>query len=102
MRLIKPSRLLEFARRHADAHARLQAWRRVAKRARWNNLVDVRRDFPGADGVTVASGRVATVFNIGGGRYRLITAIHYNTKVVYVLAFLTHADYDKDDWKNQL
>jgi mRNA interferase HigB len=42
---------------------------------------------------------VVTVFNIKGIRYRLVTAVHYNTRLVYVLRFLTHAEYDKDDWK---
>jgi mRNA interferase HigB len=58
--------------------------------------------FPHADQVTVASKRTVTVFNIGGNNYRLITAIHYNTKIVYILRFLTHAEYDKDAWKKAL
>ena len=32
----------------------------------------------------------------------LITAIHYNSQEVFTLQFLTHADYDKDTWKNTL
>ncbi|MBN9691277.1 MAG: type II toxin-antitoxin system HigB family toxin [Verrucomicrobia bacterium] len=31
-----------------------------------------------------------------------ITAIHYNRQEVFTLQFLTHADYDKDTWKNTL
>ena len=34
--------------------------------------------------------------------YRLITAIHYNRQKVFILHFLTHADYSKDDWKETL
>jgi mRNA interferase HigB len=68
----------------------------------WKSLVDTRKTFPHADQVTVASNRTVTVFNIGGNNYRLITAIHYNTKIVYILRFLTHAQYDKDAWKKAL
>ena len=64
--------------------------------------MDVRRTVPHADAVTVASGRRAVVFNIGGGKYRLITAIHYNRGNVCVLRFLTHADDDKDRWREEL
>ena len=37
-----------------------------------------------------------------GNRYRLIAAIHYQWGMVYVLRFLTHAQYDKDQWKGEL
>jgi len=65
-------------------------------------VIDVRKTFPAADAVRVANGRVVTVFNIGGNHYRLITAIKYQWGIVYVLMFLTHAEYDKDLWKQRL
>jgi mRNA interferase HigB len=102
MRLIDAKRLNEFGDKHADADAALQAWGRTAKKAEWKSLADVRKDFPRADGVTVKSGRIVTVFNIRGGNYRLLTAIHYNTGIVYVMRFLTHGEYDKAQWKQQL
>ena len=43
-----------------------------------------------------------TVFNVGGNKYRLIAAIHYNRQRLYVLRILTHAEYDKDRWKDIL
>lgn len=55
-----------------------------------------------ADGVKVESGRDATVFNIRGNKYRLITAIHYNIQAIYVMRFLTHAEYSKNTWKDSL
>jgi hypothetical protein len=50
----------------------------------------------------VSSGRTVVIFNIGGNKYRLITAIHYNTRKVFVLRFLTHAEYDLQSWKEGL
>ena len=50
----------------------------------------------------VASGRKAVIFNINGNRFRLITAIHYNTRKVFVMLFFTHAEYDSQSWKDQL
>jgi len=102
MRIITERRLKELGDRPADARGALDVGRRQVKAARWRSLDDVRSIYPHADEVTVASERVVTVFNIRGNNYRLVTAIHYNTQCVYVMRFLTHAEYDKDAWKEQL
>jgi mRNA interferase HigB len=36
-----------------------------------------------------------TVFNIGGNKVRLIAAIYYNRRKIYVRAVLTHAEYNE-------
>jgi mRNA interferase HigB len=41
-----------------------------------------------------------TVFHIKKNEYRLITVIHYNRFKTYVRAVLTHAEYDKGNWKD--
>ncbi len=38
-------------------------------------------------------------FIIGGNKVRLISAIHYNTHRIYIRRILTHAEYDRGDWK---
>ena len=50
----------------------------------------------------VISKRTVTVFNVCGNKYRLLTALLYNRKIVFTLCFLTHAEYSKDEWKNDL
>jgi len=102
VRVIKPSRIRDYAKLYPDAATSLEAWLKDAKRARWQHLFDVRRVYPHADSVRVESGGAVTVFNVGGNKYRLIAAIHYNREIIYVLMFLTHAEYDKDKWKDQL
>src|SRR2546428_12132695 len=102
MRIITRKRLAAFGRQFADARAALEDWAFKVRAARWRSLDDTRKVFAGTDEVKVRSGRAVTVFNIKGNRYRLITAIHYNRQVVYVMRFLTHAEYDKDAWKGQL
>jgi hypothetical protein len=42
------------------------------------------------------------VFNIGGNKVRLIAAIRYNRKKIYIRAVLTHAEYDEGRWKARL
>jgi mRNA interferase HigB len=102
MRIIKTSLLKEYWEGHREAEASLRTWAQQAKAAEWNNLGQVRKTFPSADPVTVSSGRPVVVFNIAHNSYRLIAAIHYNTQIVYTLMILTHKEYDRNAWKDQL
>jgi mRNA interferase HigB len=72
------------------------------KAAHWSNITDLHQTFPSADPVRVTSGRTVVVFNIAGNRYRLLAAIHYNMHKVFVLRFLTHAEYTRGTWKDEL
>jgi mRNA interferase HigB len=94
MHVITRKRLNEFAREHPDAQSALEHWYRVMKTRRFTNFAQLRETFPSADQVDNK-----TVFNIGGNKYRLIAAIHYNRARIYVRAILTHRDYDKGTWK---
>jgi len=40
------------------------------------------------------------MFNIGGGNYRLIARIEYRLQRVYIRHGLTHAVYDRGEWKD--
>ena len=79
---------------HASAEMPLRAWYQVASRATWRSLDDVRRTYPSADLV-----ERLTVFNIGGNNFRLITRVEYQRQEIYIRYVLTHAEYDKEDWK---
>lgn len=102
MRIIKKAALIQFWRNNPDAKSGLEFWHKITKSAKWNGLQDVRGAFPHADLVNVKSGRSVVVFNVGGNKFRLITAIHYNKKTVYILIILTHKEYSKDKWKDIL
>jgi mRNA interferase HigB len=102
VRVIKPKRIGEYAKQYSDAAESLLAWLKAAESADWGNIQEVKETYPHADAARVASGSVVTIFNLRGNRYRLITSIKYRWGVVYVLRFLTHADYDKEKWKAEL
>lgn len=102
MWIIKPGAVRAYADRHADAAEALNRWMFLVKRAEWRNFSQLRAVFRSADEVGVASGRKVVVFNIGGNNYRLIAAVRYNLGKVFVLRFMTHAEYDKGKWKASL
>lgn len=95
MHIVSMRRLREFWEEHATAKKPLQAWYSHAKQAQWQSFADVKRDFPTADQV-----KRLTVFNIGGNHYRLVVRIEYPQQRVFIRAILTHAEYDKDKWKD--
>lgn len=101
-RIISIKRLREFWQQHPDAEGPLRVWYRTALKATWTHLQAVRADYPHADAVVVACGRTVTVFNRGGNKYRLIVDILYTVQVIYVCVVLTHAEYNKRKWKDQL
>ena len=72
------------------------------RQAQFRHFADLRRCFRAADQVRVSSGNLVVVFNVCCNTYRLICAIHYDTGKVFLLRFLTHAEYDKDRWKDEL
>lgn len=94
MHNISRKKLLQAAEKHGVLSEPLDVWYRIAKKAEWENLVDVRRNFPAADTV----GEFA-VFNIKGNAYRLITEINYQTGRIFLRHVLTHAEYSKGGWK---
>ena len=94
MHIISRKRLLEFSEVHPDAEAPLDTWYRTAKSAKWENLAQVKANYPSADLV----GKY-TVFNIKGNDYRLIAEINYRSQTIFVRYILTHSEYDKGKWK---
>ena len=84
----------EFADEHPEAESALSRWYHLVKKANFNSFTELRQAFPSADQV----GKL-TVFNIGGNKIRLIAAIHYNRRRLYIRAVLTHDEYNQSNWK---
>lgn len=95
MHIISKSYLKQFWEKHPQAEVGLRLWYKITSDHRWKHFDDVRQVFPHADLV----GQL-TVFNISGNKYRLITKIVFPKGRIYIRAVLTHAEYDKGNWKN--
>ena len=102
MRIIGRRRLREFWGDHSDAEEPLKRWYFLTKNATWKTPSDVTQTFGSADLVSVESGNTVTVFNVGGNKYRLVAAIHYDYSRVFVLRVMTHDEYNTDKWKEEL
>jgi mRNA interferase HigB len=98
VRIIAKRQLLAMARAHGDCVKQVEDWFAIARKATWHDLSEVRRTFRDTDAVGNR-----TVFNIKGNAYRLIVELivemHYDIGVIYIKHLLTHAEYDKGNWK---
>ncbi len=92
--VISRKKLLQAVNVHPELAGPLDAWYRIARKAWWSSLMEVRQVFPSADAV----GKF-TVFNIKGNAFRLITEINYRTGKIFLRHVLTHAEYSKEVWK---
>jgi len=95
LHIISKKKLREFWNQCPRARVALESWHQVVSRAEWNNFAEVRKTFNTADQV----GRFV-VFDIGGNKFRLIAAIHFNRGKVFVRHVLTHSEYAEDKWKD--
>jgi mRNA interferase HigB len=95
MHIIALKKLRDFWQIHPDAEESLRSWHRIAEQAEWTKFADVRAVYASADQV----GKF-TVFNIGGNKYRLVAAIHFNRGKIYLRHVLTHREYDSGKWKD--
>ena len=94
MHVITRKRLNDFAEVHPESRSALLRWYHLLKSGNFNSFDELREIFPEADQV----GKL-TVFNVGGNKVRLISAIHYSRRKVYIRAVLTHEEYSKSKWK---
>lgn len=97
MHVITRKRLNEFADEHSESRSALVQWYFLAKRNSFSSFADLKLVFPTADRV----GKF-TVFDVGGNKVRIVAAIHYNRKRIYIRGVLTHAEYDRGRWKNDV
>jgi mRNA interferase HigB len=94
MHIITRKRILDFAESHPACATALDAWYRIVKHTKFGNFAELRSVFPSADQVGGF-----TVFNIRGNKVRLIAAVHYNTRKLYIRHILTYKEYDKNKWR---
>ena len=98
MHVISRKPLNEFIeRKDRTAKPALDRWYQTMKRNDFHSPDELLQMFPRQKVDRVDE---FTVFDIGGKTApRLIAAIHYNRKKVFVRYVLTHAEYEKGKWK---
>ncbi|BAP87712.1 putative uncharacterized protein [Burkholderiales bacterium GJ-E10] len=92
MRVISDTPLRRFCDDHPEAKGPIWAWRSIVLKSEFANFAELKKAFKATD-------RVGSyyIFDLGGNKYRLIAAIHFDTQRLFVREILTHKEYDT--WK---
>ncbi|WP_405199053.1 type II toxin-antitoxin system HigB family toxin [Christiangramia sp. LLG6405-1] len=93
MRIIAKRTLRDFWTKHADSEQQLKAWYRETEKTDWENINDLKKDYPSAS--ILQENRI--VFNIKGNNYRLIVKFSFEYQICWIRFIGTHAEYDKID-----
>jgi mRNA interferase HigB len=96
MHIITHARILVAQQRLPGSARALDLWYRLMKRGSYRTFAELKAVFGSVDKV----GNVY-VFDIGGNKVRVVAAIHFNRAKVFVRHVLSHADYDRGDWKER-
>ena len=91
MRIIASSTIKKFIAEYPEAAGHLRAWTEEGALADWNNPNELKAQF----GKASLLGAKRVIFNIHGNAFRLIVDVEYRFKMVFVIWFGTHKEYDK-------
>lgn len=97
MRVISKKGLEAKIARHTECARQVRAWYSVVRKLRWSCLDDVRKHFQSADQVGPL-----LIFNLRGNRFGLIVRVSWQTERLFVKELLTHAEYDRKEWRQWL
>ena len=78
---------------HAETEVPLRTWLEATRAANWATMNEVQARWPKAK---VLNGERVR-FEICGGNYRLIVAIYFPARIIWVKFLGSHADYDRID-----
>lgn len=93
MRVIARRALRAFWEHHPESEQLLKAWFAEVQGSNWSTPQEIKRRYQHAS--FVSDNRV--IFNLGGNKYRLVTHVNYNFRIVYIKFVGTHAEYDRID-----
>ena len=95
MHIISRKALSNFWEIWPDAQTPLVAWFRIVKIGTFGDFNALKAAFGSVDYVAPF-----TIFDIGGNKFRIVAAIHYNRQKLYIRRVYTHAEYD--DWSEAM
>ena len=97
MRIVKEKTLTEYCRlsKYKEATESLKAFIYEVRYSDWESAKELKSKYGNAS--IISSKRV--VFNIKGNDYRLIVDVEYKLRIVFIVWFGTHTEYDKIDAK---
>ena len=91
MRVIAVKTLKDYAKIFPLAEQAILSWYEETENAEWNSPNELKNQYHHSS--IISEKRV--VFNIHGNSFRLVVDIEYRLKIVFIVWFGTHKQYDK-------
>ena len=95
MRIIAVNTIRQYWEKYPNTEQSLKAWIQEVEYSEWKTPQALKVKYRNA---SIISGK-RVVFNINGNKFRLIVDIEYRLKIVFVVWFGSHAEYDLIDSK---
>lgn len=89
MHVISKQALRDFWAIHKASQEPLEAWYKIVKSTVFADFITLKQTFPSAD-----QAAPYTIFDIGGNKWRILAAVHFNSGKLYIRHVFTHAEYD--------
>ncbi len=96
MHIITQKRIWEAKEKYKQSANALEGWYRIVKKNSFKNFSDLKKTFNTVDIVGDNY-----IFDIGGNKLRLITIIFFEKQKIFIKDVLTHAEYDKRNFKKK-
>jgi len=95
MGVIAANTIKGYWEKHPQAEQPLKAWLREIEHSNWESPQSLKLKYRNA---SILTGK-RIVFNINGNKYRLVVDIEYRLKIVFVVWFGAHSEYELIDSK---
>ena len=100
MNVISKATVDEAAKKFPTTARWLSSWFSIARKARWEKLDDVRDVYQATDQFCRC-----LIFDVRGNNDRLICRVQYADQwqngTLFIKGVFSHAEYDKDKWKEK-
>ena len=90
MPIIARKPLIDFSQKHPDSSEPLKRWWKICSKNSFLSFNDLKKTFGAADIV-----HKCIIFNIGGGKYRMIVRINFPAQRMWIKYIVTHEKYNR-------
>jgi len=90
MHIIARKTLIDFGVKYPDARIPLERWWIICGKNTFDSFSDLKKTFGSADIVNRC-----VIFNIGGGKYRLVVRVNFVGRRMWIKYALPHEQYDR-------
>jgi mRNA interferase HigB len=92
MHVIARKVLNEFSNSYPQSRKPLDSWWTICRKNQFLNFIEIKKTFGTVDLINNC-----LVFNIGGGKYRLVVRVNFSAQRIWIKYILSHEEYGRLD-----